>query len=64
MGTDGLSPPAAPLAPPSVGTPEVNAAGTDARRRAAAAGGFMDDIKTSPMGVPGGETTGKTLLGQ
>ncbi len=57
-------PPAAPLAAPALNSPQIEAAGEMERRKAAAAGGIMDNIRTSPLGDQSAvSTTGKTLLG-
>lgn len=60
-----LPPPAAPIAPPTLNTPQIEAAGEMERRKAAAAGGIMENIRTSPLGDQSiASTTGKSLLGQ
>lgn len=58
-------PPPAPIeAPPTLQTPQINTAGIMQRQRAAAAGGIMANIGTSPSGdMSAASTTGKTLLG-
>lgn len=54
----------APIAPPTMQSPQVNDAAATQRRRAAAAGGIMSNIRTSPQGITGAaSTTGKNLLG-
>jgi hypothetical protein len=51
-----------PTPPPTQQSPEVVAARTNERKRAALAAGRQSTILTGPMGVPAGGT--KTLLGQ
>lgn len=65
--TPSLAPPPpapAPEAPPTMQSPQIDQAGAEASRRAAAAGGIMANIATGPGGLEGrASTTGKTLLG-
>lgn len=61
-------PPASPPASPTIQSPQVTNAASMASRKAAAAGGIMANIATSPMGLAQPANTtgagGKTLLGQ
>ncbi len=59
-----LPPPAAPTMAPTLNSPQIDAAGEMERRKAAAAGGIMENIRTSPLGDQSiASTTGKQLLG-
>lgn len=64
-GPQPMPPPAAPAGIPAINSPQIEAAGEMERRKAAAAGGIMENIRTSPLGDQSiASTTGKSLLGQ